>query len=125
MASSGIVTYKEYRVCVKMNLSVELFSINICEQSGEAMKRARGRCSFFLGRAWKAKYGISLGNKATEMSFARCKVSPLQGSDGCRLVVDKMLQHAVPVKILKAPMTVVKMRKAEMIPLVGILGRPL
>jgi hypothetical protein len=69
MASSGIVTYKDYRVYIKMNLSIELFSINICKRSGKAIKRVRDHCSFSLGRAWRAKYGISLGNVSTDISF--------------------------------------------------------
>jgi hypothetical protein len=80
MASSEIVTYKENRVRIKMNLSLELFSINICEQSGKAMKRVQGHCSFSFGRAWRAKYGISLRNAATDIFFANSSSVSLRRS---------------------------------------------
>jgi hypothetical protein len=69
MVSSGMVTYNEYRVCIKMNLGIELFSINICKLSGKAKKRVRDNCSFSLGRARRPKYGISFGNAATDVSL--------------------------------------------------------
>jgi hypothetical protein len=53
-----------------------------------------------------------------------CKESPLEGAEGCVLVA-KMLRHVIPVKAVKIPMTVMKTRKAEIIPLVGLLGHPL
>ena len=52
------------------------------------------------------------------------KVSPSEGAEGCGLVA-KMLWHVMPVKAVKIPMSVMKTRKAEIIPLVGLLGCPL
>jgi hypothetical protein len=53
-----------------------------------------------------------------------CKVSPLEGAEGCGLVA-KMLRHVMPVKAVKIPMDVMKTRKTEIILLVGLLGCPL
>jgi hypothetical protein len=47
------------------------------------------------------------------------KVSPLEGAEGYGLVAN-MLQHVMPVKAVKIPMTMMKTRKAEIIPLVGL-----
>jgi hypothetical protein len=53
-----------------------------------------------------------------------CKVSPLEGAEGCGLVA-KMLWHVMPVKAEKIPMTVMKIRIAEIILMVGLLGHSL
>jgi hypothetical protein len=51
-------------------------------------------------------------------------VSLLEGAEGCGLGAI-FLQNVMPVKAGKIPMTVMKTMKAEMIPLVGLLGCPL
>ncbi len=52
-------------------------------------------------------------------------ISPSEGSEIGLWFVAKMLRHVMPVIIENIPMTVMKMRKAEMIPSVGLFGRPL
>jgi hypothetical protein len=107
MASSAIVKYKEYWVYIKMNLSID------CSVSTSVNKVVK------LWREWETivaspfeEHGEQsivspLETPQLTSPLQTCKVSPLEGAEGCGLVA-KMLRHIMPVKVVMIPMTVIK-----------------
>jgi hypothetical protein len=53
------------------------------------------------------------------------KMSPSEGAGIGLWFVAKMLLHVMPIKTVRIPIAMMKMRKDEIVPLVGLFGHPL